>query len=80
MGSQLTTESSTLKPFELAFMVLLTYEHLQQTRCVFYFQSLLILVQLPAKLVRKIDSFFQYETPELFTYSTFVLKKRANER
>ena len=61
-------------------MVLLIYEHLEQIRCVFYFQSLLILVQLSAKLVGKIDSFFQYKTPELYTYSTFVLKKKTKER
>ena len=66
---------STLKPFELLFMVLVTYEHLEQIRCVFYLWSLLPQVQLLAKLVGKIDSFFQYTTPELYTYPTFVLKK-----
>ena len=32
-------------------------------------------IQLPGKLVGKIDSFFQYTTPELYTYPTFALKK-----
>ena len=40
---------------------------------------LLIQVQLPAKLVGKINSFFQYRTPELYTYPTFVLKKKKQE-
>ena len=68
---------ATLKPFELHCMVLLTYEHLEQIRCVL--QSLLTQVQLPAKLVGKSDSFFQYTTPELYTYPTFVLKKQRKK-
>ena len=45
----------------------------------FYLQSLLIQVQLPAKLVGKIDMFFQYTTSELYTYPALVLKKKQKK-
>ena len=70
---------STLKPFELLFTVLLTYEHLELIRCMLYFQSHLIQVQLPAKQVGKIDSFLQYTKPELYTYLTFHKKKQKKD-